>query len=149
MRISECCNRDVVVTGRDTGVIEAARLMRRHHVGSLVVVESEAGRNRPVGIVTDRDLVVEVLAQEALTAELRVDDVMSGELVTVREDALLWEALDRMRTLGIRRMPVIGEDGALVGILTLDDVIELLAEAIGSVAALIKHEIGAERRVRS
>jgi len=149
MKIGECCNREVITAEKDMSIAEVARLMREHHVGDLIVVENQNGRNRPIGIVTDRDLVIEVLAQMAPLEAIRVSDVMSYEITTVAENEGLWETLERMRSLGIRRMPVVDTAGVLVGIITLDDLMELMAEAMGHVASLIRREIGKEAHRRS
>jgi CBS domain-containing protein len=98
--------------------------------------------------VTDRDLVIEVLAQMAPIDAIRAGDVMSYEITTVNENEGLWETLERMRKLGIRRMPVVDAGGLLVGIITLDDLMELMAEAMGHMASLIRREIGTETRRR-
>ena len=85
MNAGELCNREVVTTGRDTGITEAAKLMRDHHVGSLVVVEEKDGRPEPVGILTDRDIVMEVIAEDVGVADVAVGDVMSYALLKVNE----------------------------------------------------------------
>lgn len=148
MRIGECCNRTVVIAAADTGAREAARLMREEHVGNVIVVERENGRVRPLGIVTDRDLVIEVLAKDAPIEELTVADIMSDRLFTAQEDDDLDETLDQMRDLGVRRVPVVDLDGALIGILTLDDVISLAANTMASMARLVRHEMDLEVRRR-
>ena len=149
MKIGECCNREVVTAEKDMSITEVARLMQEHHVGDLIVVENMNGRNRPIGIVTDRDLVIEVLAQMVPIDAIRVGDVMSYEIATVSENDELWETLERMRKLGVRRMPVVDAGGMLVGIITLDDLMELMAEAMSHIASLIRREIGTEARRRS
>lgn len=148
MKIGECCNRNVVIAGANTEIPEAARLMKRHHVGDIVVVDKRKDLNVPVGILTDRDLVVEVLAQEVPEEEVTAGDVMSAEIVTIREEEGVWEALERMRDLGVRRMPVVDQDGALVGLITLDDLIELFAEAMENMTRLISGELKKESRRR-
>jgi len=149
MKIGECCNREVVTAEKDMSIAEVARLMQEFHVGDLIVVENLNGRTRPVGIVTDRDLVIEVLAQMAPIDAIRVSDVMSYDIATISENDELWETLEQMRKLGVRRMPVVDAGGSLVGIITLDDLMELMAEAMGHIASLIRREIGTEARRRS
>lgn len=148
MRVGEYCNRDVVIIDRSTGVIEAAQLMRRYHVGTLVVVEREPDFNRPVGIVTDRDLVIEVLAQRVDPEQLAADDIMSANLATAGEQDDVLDALTRMRTLGIRRMPIIDARSALVGLLAVDDLLSLLAGSLYDVVALVAREIKSEENRR-
>lgn len=148
MKIGECCNRDVVIAQTNMEILETARLMKRHHVGDVVVVENRDGANVPVGILTDRDLVVEVLAQEVPADEVTAADVMSFDVGTIREEEGVWETLERMRDLGVRRMPVVDQDGALVGLVTLDDLLELLSETMENMTRLISGELKRESRRR-
>lgn len=140
MSIGELCNREVVIAEKALPVTEAARLMRSRHVGDLVVVEERDGRKHPVGIVTDRDIVVEVVAAGVNADALKVGDIMGPEVATVRESEGLFEALRYMRDKGVRRMPVVDSSGGLVGILTLDDLLGLLAEEMTELAKLVSHE---------
>jgi CBS domain-containing protein len=148
MNVGEVCNREVVVVERNASIRDAARLMRDYHVGDLIVVESANGGRRPVGILTDRDIVVGVLAGDAETDSLAVQDVMGGELVTATEQESLTDAIKRMRTAGVRRLPVVDRAGALVGILTVDDLLDLLSETLTDLTRLISREIGREQRRR-
>lgn len=132
----------------DTGIVEAAQRMREHHVGTLVVVREDGDAPHPVGIVTDRDVVIEVVAKRAPIDTLTVADIMTRELVSCDEDEDLLLAFDRMRHKGIRRMPVVNRRGALVGLLAVDDVIELLAELIARVPKLVQREQQVEMRNR-
>ncbi|MDA8421030.1 MAG: CBS domain-containing protein [Pseudomonadota bacterium] len=148
MPIGELCSRDVIfVTPRDT-VPEAARLMRQHHVGDLVVVEDQAGRRVPVGMLTDRDLVVEVLASGVGADTVTVGDIMSPEPVTARETDGVYETIQRMRARGVRRIPVINDRGGLEGIIAVDDLLEMLAEEIMNLATLVGREQAHERAAR-
>ncbi len=140
MAIGEICNREVVVVQANTPVSEAARLMRQHHVGDLVVVRESGGRNEPIGIVTDRDLVVEVMAAELNPATLAVGDIMGLDLVKVKEDTGVFESIRDMRDHGVRRLPVVDARGALAGIITLDDVLALLAEEMAELSRLTERE---------
>lgn len=148
MAIGEICNREIVVVTRETSVAEAAQLMRQHHVGDVVVVMEEGGRRTPVGILTDRDVVVEVVAVRLDPAALTVGEIMAPELATVREDTGVFEAIRYMRDKGVRRMPVVGEGGDLIGILALDDLLDLLAEELGALARLVAREQNKEARFR-
>ncbi len=149
MAVGEICNREVVIAEKTLSVVDAAQLMRKHHVGDLVVVEEKDGRKHPVGIVTDRDIVVEVVAAGVNPDALKVGDIMGPEVATVREGEGLFEALRHMRDKGVRRMPVVDRDGGLVGILTLDDLLSLLAEEMTELAKLVSHERQREAIVRT
>lgn len=149
MSAGELCNRKVAIAEKTLSVADAARLMRRLHVGDLVVIEERDGRRQPVGIVTDRDIVVEVVAASMDPEALTIGDVMGPELATVRENEDLFETLRYMRDKGVRRMPVVDQAGGLVGILTLDDLLGLLAEEMTGLARLVSHERQREADVRS
>ena len=148
MTIGALCNREVIVTGADTSAAEAAKLMKRYHVGDLVVVDDSDGARRPIGLITDRDLVVEVLAAQCDPQAVTVTDLMTRPLATVAVDAGFWDALSIMRRHGVRRLPVVEEDGALVGILTLDDALELIGEATAELVGIVGREIEREKASR-
>lgn len=141
MNAGELCNRSVVIAARDLPVQKAAELMRTYHVGCVVVVEEGALGARPLGILTDRDIVLAVVAKEVDARSLRVSEVMSADLLVVREGDSILEALPRMRNRGIRRVPVVDAAGSLVGILAVDDMLEAVAEQLDEIV----HAIGRER----
>ncbi|HUN69651.1 MAG TPA: CBS domain-containing protein [Burkholderiales bacterium] len=148
MNAGELCNREVVIAYRNTPLVEAARLMREHHVGSLVVVVDRLSERVPVGILTDRDIVVAVVAKEVDPRTLTAGDVITGELVAVREKDGIPDALRLMREKGVRRVPVLTHSGALAGILTIDDLLDLMAEELGAFARTIDRERVRETRAR-
>jgi CBS domain-containing protein len=137
MNAGELCSRIVVFAERDMDLVEAARLMRDHHVGSLVVVDDTGAGRVPAGILTDRDIAIAVVAKGVDPTTLRVGEVMSVDPVTVREQDDVLDALRAMRAHGVRRVPVIDAKGLLVGILALDDVLEVVAEELGELARAI------------
>jgi len=147
MPIGDVCIRDVVVASKNITVREAALLMRRNHVGDLVITEENAdGRQIPVGIVTDRDIVLSVIATALDPAVYTVGDLVSRDLVTVSEDQGVFESIQHMRMNGVRRMPVVDRQGGLVGIISVDDVVQLLSEEMISLAKLISREPVLEAR---
>lgn len=139
MSIGEFCTRAVVVAEKDAGIVELAQLMRKYHVGDVVIVEKGVDRMLPLGIVTDRDIVVEVVAAEVALEAITGGDLMSNELITGQQQDGLWDTLQLMRNRGIRRLPVVNDEGFLEGILTVDDLIELLAEELGILKKIIRH----------
>lgn len=140
MPVGELCNRDVVILRREDTILAAAKLMRQHHVGDVVVADDSGGFRRPIGIITDRDVVIEIMATELDQRVITVGDIMTGGLVTVKESLGVFEAIQYMRTKAVRRLPVVDEQGALVGILTLDDLLQLLSEELAAIARLIAHQ---------
>lgn len=138
MSIGELCNREVIVIGPDASIREAIRLMRNYHVGDLVVVEQNGQQRIPLGVLTDRDVVIEVLAEDVDLDSVTVRDVMSAPVVSCRDGEDLIEVIDRMRAAGVRRIPVVNAQGGLEGILAVDDVLELMAEQTSILARLFR-----------
>lgn len=139
MDVRSICSRRLVTADRLSSLCDAARLMREHHVGSVVVTRPTAGCLQAVGIVTDRDLAVEVLARgddASCTSPLGalVSDQM---LVGISEDATLGEAILRMRESGVRRLLVRSAEGLLVGLLSFDDVLQAFASQLTGLAAVL------------
>jgi CBS domain-containing protein len=148
MSVGEFCNREVIIIEKQESVVEAAKLMRHHHVGDVVVVEEKEGMNVPVGIVTDRDIVIEVIAEDIEPTSVAVGDIMSSELTTAGEDDELLETIKYMRSRGVRRLPVVNLQGGLVGILTVDDVLDLVAEQLSDLVGLATREQYRESKTR-
>lgn len=148
MLLKEVCVLDVACCPRDTSVLEAARMMRLHHTGDLVVVDDPRGDRVPVGIVTDRDIVLEVLGKELDPAKTTVSEVMSSRLVIAEVSEDTSEALERMRLHGVRRIPVVDKDGGVVGIVTLDDMLRLHAERANALLEIVTKEQTREHRGR-
>lgn len=148
MAISECCNIDVVCCGAKTPVPEVAALMREHHVGDVVVVEEKDGLRMPIGIVTDRDIVIETTALNVDANAFTAGDLMSAPAVTASKDAGFVEVLRLMRNHKIRRMPVVTAAGSLFGIVTADDIIKLLGTELSLMTGTIKAQPVREGRLR-
>lgn len=132
----------VAVAEPNTKVLAAAQLMRRHHVGALVVVDAEEKSN-PVGIVTDRDLVLAVMAEGLDTSLFTAGDVMSGNLVTATPEMDALDAVGLMRAKRLRRLVVVDEAGRLIGIVTLEDLLALMAGELSGLAGAV---VGARDR---
>lgn len=148
-QVGEICSREVVFGTRETTVAAAAKLMRQHHVGCLVIVEElNGGKRLPVGIVTDRDIVVEVTAMGLDPQTITVGDIMGDALVTAREGEGLLETMEIMRYKGVRRLPIVGGDGQLIGIVTIDDLLEVLAEQLTELAKIVSREQAHEAAAR-
>jgi len=139
MKAGELCTRTVVTATADESVIDAARRMTEHDVGALVVVELAGGLARPIGIVTDRDLVTRALIRGEPIAGV-VGDVMDTELVTAGENDDVDAVLAKLRQRAVRRVPIVDPRGALLGILTLDDIVEWLSEELRDAATLIDRQ---------
>lgn len=140
----DICKRKVSVAYQHTSVVAAAQLMREDHVGSLVVVEDANGSRQVRGLITDRDIVMSVVAMGLDPEPLCLEDVMSDRLVTANEDDPLPVLMRSMREHGVRRVPVVGPRDELMGIVTMDDVLKILAQEmnllVASIDTSIKHE---------
>lgn len=150
MKAGTACNRHVVSVDSNASPHEAARLMRKHHVGD-VVISAQRGEDRvPVGIVTDRDLVIEVLATEVDIDAVTVGDLFSSHrLLVARVDDDLHDTIAAMSEQGVRRVPVVEADGRLAGIITLDDIVFVLADDLVRLATLSRRQPDVESRKRS
>lgn len=149
MSVGEICNREVIITSKESTIFEVAKLMRDHHVGDVIVVDSNGIQPVPIGIITDRDIVVELIAKEVALDSVTVADVMTYDLFTAKERDGIWSTLECMRTRGIRRMPVVNEQGGLEGILTVDDLLELFSEELTSLAKVAFREKNREKESRA
>ena len=149
MTVGEVCTRSVVVAPKTEMIVDVAKRMRTSHVGNVVVVERRDGRHVPIGILTDRDIVVSAVAGDPNHINsLQVDDVMSDDLVTAREHESIESALERMKGHGVRRLPIVTDQGTLAGILTLADVLEYLTAQQSDLIALVAREQHHERQHR-
>lgn len=147
MRTGQACSAHPVTVHLDDRVVTAALAMRERHVGCVVIVDE---RDRPVGLLSDRDIAITAVAQAAeRLPDLLVRDVWSeGQLFVAHAEEPLWKTLKRMRDHAVRRLPVLDAADQLVGVVALDDVIILLSEQLADVASLIEDQPGREHRLR-
>ncbi|MEW6144613.1 MAG: CBS domain-containing protein [Thermodesulfobacteriota bacterium] len=138
MSLESLCRREIVCVDVNTRVLEATEMMEEMNVGSVVVIQND----RPVGIVTDRDVVLRVVNKKLNPAECSVGDIMSLEVVTLKQSTGLYDALEQIKESGssVRRFPIVDDNGAIKGIITLDDVIYLLGREMSDVASIIESE---------
>lgn len=149
MDVREVCKQVVVFAYRSMALNEAARLMRDHHVGSLVVVEERDAGKSPIGMLTDRDIAIGVVARDLDPRTLAVSEVMTTDVVSVRDDDSVLDVLALMRRRGVRRVPVVTRAGLLVGIVTLDDLLHIVVAQLDDLVAAISGELATEARERS
>jgi len=128
---------------------DAARLMRDQHVGSLVVTDMNDGKAMPVGILTDRDIVIEIVSKDISLEQVTVGDIMTYALLKVTEDENIFDVAQRMRARGVRRVPVVSRLGELVGIIAADDILELLSEELSLLSRITTREAEQEKAKRS
>ncbi len=149
MTIYELCQRHVVTVRKHEEIATAARMMRERNVGCLVVVESAGtmGGERPIGMLTDREIVTTVIAGDGDPRAVTVGEVMTRHPVTVWSSATVEDALQRMRSGGVRRVPVVDERGRLAGIVALDDIFEHLAQRVPVPPTPIRRENRVEQAI--
>jgi CBS domain-containing protein len=151
MNVGQMCQRDAITVRASDEIATAARLMREKHIGFLVVVEpaTQVGEVVPIGVVTDRDIVVSTIALGVDPKTLSVGDVMTCKpTVALAQDSIA-DAICQMRHAGVRRLPVVGDYGHLVGVLSLDDVLTSRADELGAAAAVITKGRQLETTARS
>ena len=149
MTVGTICNQHVVVAPKGDAIVDAAKRMRMFHVGDIVVVEQRGNKRIPVGILTDRDIVLSVVASDpSHLSSLLVSDAMSSDLTTAPEDTTLVDAIKLMQDRGVRRLPIVDHDGSLVGILTFDDIVRFFADEMGELAKVMAREEKMEERYR-
>lgn len=142
MPVRNLLQRPVLTLPPEASCVEAARLMEREGVGAVVV----ALEGRPLGIVTDRDLAVRVMARGRNPREVRLREVMTGTPIYLSEQRGLDEFIATMREMAVRRMMVVDDEGQLVGLLALDDLLLLLSRQLGALAEVVQRSVA--RRVR-
>lgn len=150
MNVGSICRHQVVTATPSTDLVAAAQLMREQHVGFLVVVEPQpnATYGRPVGVLTDRDIVISVVAGGADPTSLTAADLMKQYPAMVDETDSLDQALHTMRRMGVRRLPVVGSSGMLMGVLALDDVLDVLAGEVSDISGTVRNEQRIESHLR-
>jgi len=144
----DVCNRQVIFARRNMPLNDAARLMRERHVGCLVVVEDTGAGSIVVGMLTDRDIVTAVVAKDLDAASLRVDDVMTRDVVSARESDTLLDVLVEMRRKAVRRVPVIGPNGELIGLIAADDMLGFISEELRTLVQALVAQPRMERHAR-
>jgi CBS domain-containing protein len=148
MRVQDVCTHRAVSISPAATVREAAQTMRTFHVGALVVVEQPNGERVPVGMLTDRDIVVAIVAADVSPGMVKVGDVMAREPATCSEDEQLLDAVERMRTHGIRRLPVLNAKGGLCGLLSADDIYGALGVYLQEMSRALTREQMREMEMR-
>ncbi len=150
MRAGELCVRDIVTARGDETAVDAARRMAQLDAGDVVVIDDTSGVVRPIGIVTDRDLAIRVLAHpERDPARTRLADILERDLVLATEDDPVEDVVVRMQTHAIRRIPVVAANGSLQGVIALDDVIAWTRDQLISATSVFDRQgRGPDARLR-
>ncbi len=148
MNVATVCHRDVVSCSGMTSLRRLAELMRERHVGAIVITSADGVSKHPVGMVTDRDIVIEAIATGLDPDAITAADIISAPLVSVSEHDSLLDAIHRMRSRGVRRLPVIDQRGELCGIVAFDDLLHALAHELSTLVRVSDHQPDQEARIR-
>lgn len=139
-RAADLGRRQVICINADASLSEAASLMREHHIGDLVVVETKDDVERPVGMITDRDILIETLPMNVNPDKLYVSDIMSRGLATAHENEDVFSLVRTMRDCGVVRLPVVNDRGELRGIVTARTLVQLLSETLCELSDISKQQ---------
>jgi CBS domain-containing protein len=147
--LASVCKFPVRTVTPATTVRAAAEIMREHHVGALVVVGGKNGAvAKPIGIVTDRDIVVAIVALDLNPNVFLIDDLIDRTLTVAKGDQHIREGLELMKKHGIRRLPLIDKQGKLIGIVTMEDLLAELAADLSRLSLVVENEITSELSLR-
>lgn len=146
MSIKTMCNTNVVTIQKMATLREASKLMQKHHVGSLIVIEAFNGGVIPSGIITDRDMALSLSSIDR-PGDIRVEQIMQANPVTVKESEGIYDVIIKMYNYGIKRLPVVHEDGSLFGIVTADDILSLMGEEISSLSQINETQLTHEKGI--
>lgn len=142
MSVTQYCNRDAITIASDASAQEAAKLMRKHRTGTLVVIAEQDGKRTPLGLLGESTLVIEVMARNVDPKAVIAADLMLPVEECARENEAIWSVVERMRERNQRRLPVIDKEGALLGLLAADNILELLAAGLIDIAMLTRETPG-------
>lgn len=146
MPIQDLCSKNLVCVNKNASLKYAALLMKNHHVGGLIVIESD-GVRKPIGVITDRDIVLNMVSDEKST-DTKVADAMSSDLMTVNKEMGIADVIDQMENAGVRKMVVIDKAGNACGLVTSDDILQLLAREMYGIGRLVERQVEIERTKR-
>ena len=140
MDLTKFCTKPATTVTKDSNIEEAAKLMREFHVGNLVVVDGKGINAKPIGILTDRDIVMSTVALGIDPADMDVGEIMSTNLYTIKSNESIYRVIGLMKEYGVRRVPVVNEEGGLVGVLSVADLLALLSNELQEIANLPKKQ---------
>jgi CBS domain-containing protein len=147
MSIKSVCNTEVVTIDKNSVLREVASLMQKYHVGSVIVTEGFNGKRVPAGIITDRDIAL-CVGSSPKPEGLPVESVMQSQPLTIKTSDGIYETIAKMKEHGIKRLPVVSENGSLFGIICADDLLGLMGEEINNLAKISETQVKKEQGIR-
>ena len=144
MNVGSFCSRPPVAVAAGTPLADVAQLMRERHVGAVVVIEGDPARPQVVGIITDRDIVCARITRAADLSSISAAETMTAHAVLISAQDAVGAAVAHLRARGVRRAPVVGEDGTLLGVISADDLLAHLAGEIAALAGIVSRQVRAE-----
>lgn len=148
MRAKDICRRDMIKSDEHASIVDVAKLMREHGIGDVVVTQSQGNKTVPIGVVTDRDIVVHAIACDIALADVAAGDLSKRTLVTVDGDCDVLDITSAMNQHGVRRL-LITEGSEIIGIVTLDDVLLAVREIVSNLSASLGRQIRCEQEANS
>ena len=144
MNVGSFCSRPPVAVPTGAPLTEVARLMRERHVGAVVVTEGDPAQPRVAGIVTDRDIVCARLSRTEDLSAISASEIMTPHPLVICEQDSIGAAVSHLRARGVRRAPVVTQEGALVGVVSSDDLLAHLASQIAAMARIVAQQVRRE-----
>lgn len=147
MSIKSVCKTEVATIDKSATLKAVSEMMQKHHVGSLIVTEGFNGKKIPTGIITDRDIAL-ALGSTPKPQDIRVEQIMQSQPISVKANEGIFETIVKMRKHGIKRLPVVTEDGSLYGVISADDLLTLMGEEINNLAKIPETQVSHEQGIR-
>jgi len=140
MKVRELCTLNTQVIEKSETAQAAAQAMQEAKVGSLVVIDMLPNGDIPIGIITDRDIAMKVAVHDVRPSMLLVEDFVSDNLLTVKEKEDVYDVLGKMRQKSVRRVPIVDKEGFLIGIISIDDILNFMVGELKEMTDIMKKE---------
>jgi len=140
MTIESIATREVVMISESVALNKAAELMKDHNIGAIIVIKDKNTSKTPCGIITDRDIMIKWLEKGIDNQALTVGQVMSQDLLTIKQNQSILDAISALSEKGVRRAPVINQAGEVIGIISIDDIFVLLAKEMDAISKIAQKQ---------
>lgn len=141
MSICDISKKKVFTLSKSEPIWRAAKLMKDEGVGSIIITHDEEGEEVPIGIITDRDVAIKVVAEKRNAENIKISEIMSGDLLIIDDDQDIRSTIELMKKKGVRRAPVMNDDDEICGIISLDDLFVYMTDELNNLADVVQKQI--------